>query len=133
GPGPAQVRDPHPLIFRQVPVRDLPCPPARSRGDHGRIMQLPAVPGRDRAAVSPAFPGPPVDPDDPACLGVIKALRDQPGELLTFLDLRQRTWSPPPHRNPRTHRVLRRPLETAGEQWGQLGLTRPVGPAPRPN
>jgi hypothetical protein len=36
GPGPAQVRDPYPLVFRQVPVRDLPRRPARPRGDHGR-------------------------------------------------------------------------------------------------
>jgi hypothetical protein len=76
-------------------------------------MQLPAIPGRDRAAVSPPFPGPPVDPDDPARLRIVKALRDQPRELLALLRLRQRTRPTTPHRNPRTHRVLRRPLETA--------------------
>ena len=48
---------------------------------------------------------------------------DQPRELLTLLDLRQRTWSPLPHCNPRTHRVLQRPLETARHFW-VLGLYR---------
>ncbi len=110
-PALAQIRDLHPLILRQIPWRDLP--PDRPRGDHGSIMQLPAVPGRDRAAVSPPFPGPPVDPDDPARLRIVKALRDQPRELLALLRLRQRTRPTTPHRNPRTHRVLRRPLETA--------------------
>src|SRR5437762_13085421 len=79
-------------------------------------MQLPAVPGGDRAAVSPPFPGPPVDPDDPACLRIAKAPRDQPRELLPFLRLRQCARSPPPHRNPRTCQVLRRPPETALRQ-----------------
>ncbi len=88
-------------------------------------MPLPAVPGGDRAAVSPPFPGPPVDPDDPARLRIAKALRDQPRELLTLLRLRQGARSPPPHRNPRTHRVLRRPLDTAEEPWGQIRLTKP--------
>jgi len=110
---PVQVSDPDPLVFGQVAVRDLAHPPARPRDDHGRIMQLPAIPGGDCAAVSPTFPGPPVDPDDPARLRVVVSLRDQPGELLTLLGLRQRTRSLASHRNPRTHRVLRRPLETA--------------------
>jgi len=34
----------------------------------------------------------------------------RPRELLSLLRLRQRTRSSPPHRNPRTHRALRRPL-----------------------
>src|SRR5438876_11013891 len=93
-------------------------------------MQLPAVPGGDRAAVSPPFPGPPVDPDDPACLRIAKAPRDQPRELLTFLRLRQCARSPPPHRNPRTCQVLRRPPETARRPVGPNHLTtrtRPTG------
>ena len=110
GPGPAQVRDPDPLIFRQIPRRDLP--PARS--GHGSIMQLPAVPGSDRAAVSPPFPGPPVDPDDPARLRISEPLRDQTRKLLPLLNLRRPTRPPATsHRNSRTHRVLRRPLEIA--------------------
>jgi hypothetical protein len=75
-------------------------------------MQLPAVPSGDRTAVSPSFPGPRVDPDDPACLQAAEPLPDQPRILLPLLRLRQRTRSPASHRNPRC-RVLRRPLESA--------------------
>src|SRR5271155_1828301 len=86
-------------------------------------MQLPAVPGSDRPPVSPPFPGPRVDPDDPARLQAAEPLPDQPRILLPLLDLRQRTRPPPPHRNSRTHRVLRRPLESALFNWGQsVGL-----------
>src|SRR5207302_1832781 len=89
------------------------------------ILQLPAIPGRDRAAVSPPFPGPPVDPDDPARLRIAKALRDQPRELLALLRLRQRTRPTTPHRNPRTHRVLRRPLETTPVEPAPVGHPAP--------
>src|SRR5450755_5067513 len=104
-------------------------------------MQLPAVPGGDRAAVSPPFPGPPVDPDDPARLRIVEPLRDQPRELLTLLRLRQRTRPTAPHRNPRTYRVLRRPLETAATNLTTrsfcpgastvAALTRPPSPNDR--
>ena len=124
GPGPAQVRDLHPLILRQIPWRDLA--PDRPRGDHGRIMQPPAVPGCDCAAVSPPFPGLPVDPDDPGRLRITEALRDQPRELLTLLNLRRPTRpSSTSHRNPRTTRVLRRPLEIAPSCRGQFRLSQP--------
>jgi hypothetical protein len=146
----AQIGDPYPLLLRQVPVRDLPDTPARPRGDHSSIMQLPAVTSRDCAAVSPPFPGPPVDPDDPARLRVVVSLRDQPRILLALLDLRQHPRSPAVPSQPRTCRVLRRPLETAAEGFQQpkripaftpnavsdllraLGIQRPRIPARRP-
>jgi hypothetical protein len=124
GPGPAQVRDPDPLILRQIPRRDLP--PARS--GHRSIMQLPAVPGSDRAAVSPPFPGPPADPDDPARLRITEPLRDQTRIMLSLLNLRRPTRPPATsHRNPRTHRVLRRPLEIAPFKKARAGQAVPQG------
>ena len=120
-PGPAQVRDPHPLILRQIPRRDLP--PDRPRADHGSIMQLPAVPGGDRAAVSPPFPGPPVDPDDPARLRIVEALRDQPRELLTLLGLRRRTRpTAPPSQPPNPSSVA----TTARNRRVKVGPTQAV-------
>src|SRR5262249_14395037 len=92
GPGLAQVGDLHPLAFRQIPWRDLP--PDRPRGDHRTIMHLPARPGRDPTDVARRLPGPPVEPDDPARLRVVIALRDQPRILLPLLGLRQRSRSP---------------------------------------
>src|SRR6266498_3649928 len=129
GPRRAQVGDLHPFLLRQVPVRDLPPDHSPPR-DHRRIMQLPAVPGGDRAAVSPPFPGPRVDPDDPARLQAAEPLPDQPRVLLPLLDLRQRPRSPASHRNSRICRVLRRPLESAEEQWGQIRLTKPARQRP---
>ena len=111
GPRRAQVGDLHPFPLRQVPVRDLPPDHSPPR-DHGSIMQLPAVPGGDRTAVSPPFPGPRVDPDDPARLQAAEPLPDQPCILLPLL--RPAATHPVlgAPSQPRNCRVLPRPLES---------------------
>jgi hypothetical protein len=83
------------------------------RVDHGRIMQLLPAAAGDCPAMSPAFPGPPVDAGDPARRQVTDSSRDQAGELLLLRRLRRWTRPALSHRNSRTHRVLRRSLEPA--------------------
>jgi DNA-binding CsgD family transcriptional regulator len=62
-------------------------------------------------AVSPAFPGPRIDTDDPTRLGARDAAGDQPSELLTLRGLRCRTRPTVSHRNSQVLQALRRSLE----------------------
>lgn len=81
----------------------------------------------DRSPVPPTFPGAPVDPDDPASLGITDAGRNQSTELLLLLGqptARVRL-SRLAHRNPHRRSVLRRWLESAPSWWGHFELTRP--------
>ena len=82
-PGPMQIGDPDPLVLGQVPRRNLPL----ATVDHRRIVQPPAIAAGDCPAVSPAFPGPRIDTDDPTRLGVRDAAGNQPSSGST-----QRRW-----------------------------------------
>ncbi len=114
---PLQIRNPDPIVLRQVPRRDLRLP----HRDHGRIVQPPPRTARDFPPAPPACPGPPIDPHHPARLSVGHPARDQPRELLTLLRLRRHSWSTTNHRNSRTPPVLRRSLETAPALQLQVG------------
>jgi hypothetical protein len=69
--------------------------------------------------VSPPFPGPRVDPDDPARLQAAEPLRDQPRVLLPLLDLRQHARSRRPIATPETVGCCDYRQKTPADQWGQ--------------
>jgi len=119
-PGPAQIRDAHPVLLRQVPRRDLRL----TRAGHGWIVHPPAAAAGDCAAESPAFPRLRVHPHDPARLRATDTSRDQPREQLSFSSLWCPTRQTAHHRNSRTTRVLRRSLESAEPTAADTGRRR---------
>src|SRR5664280_1783083 len=105
---------------------------------HRRIMHRLTRSVVDRAPEPPSCPGPPVDPDNPACLGIAHTLLDQPDKALLLVRCpTTRATTPPPllfsfqrllHCDLHSPMELRRSLESASSRRGQINLSFPDGP-----
>src|SRR5664280_3627438 len=104
---------------------------------HRRIMHRLTRSVVDRAPEPPSCPGPPVDPDNPACLGIAHTLLDQPDKALLLVRCPTTRATPPPpppllfsfqrllHCDLPSPMELRRSLESARRQVGPENLTKP--------